>query len=213
MNAEQMRAKLNRDLYLSARECLDPSYRNDGEAVRIKRDYTVNELFHKEYGDLTIDELLAAIGKLKSQGPKAEIKQFAGRGLLSALAFYGLAVALVYCDFDDFCMIETAINSDGSPRRMEYSGEAARFYANDIFGTEKMLPGAVTNHLYSKWLNPSINKYLNEGKFRAPARKPERVYYEQLTKDEAQYLINRLKIIYENTAMRRQKPTTDFNHN
>jgi hypothetical protein len=211
MDAERYRTKLNRDLYLSARELIDPSYRNDGEAVRAKRDYECCTRYNdRGYDELTIGELIDLIGYLRSLLPGKE-KQFAGRKQIQTLYFYGLAVALTYCDFDDICIIESvaACDPQGQPiqEKHEYKGEEARFYCTEIYYAKRRLPDTVTRKLFERWLNPHLNKYLIEGKLKESVRNPRRLYYESLTDKQAQYLINRLKLIYEKIAFK--PPTAD----
>ncbi len=196
--SEQYRAKLNRDLYLAARDCLNPSYRNDGQAVRAKRDYACEQLCGKPYDELNISQLLDVINELKRQHGE-KVKQYASSRQINTLHFYGLACALTYCDFAGLTL---TFGADINGRRDGIEGENLRIWLRNKFDKKEKMPANCVQWLFRKWLNPTANKYLVEGEHRKAARNAESLYYESLSIEEAQYLISRFKQMFSNLQHR-----------
>jgi len=219
----KMRDKLQRVLYLKARELTHKDYRNDPESVKIKRDSLVDIVCKKDVQDLTIAELNACITYAKNaieeeagsepapvptakdEGEfKMPIKEkYATKNQLHLLNFYSLQCALIYANFKEAKFHDPATNDI-------YSGEDIRNLIIKAFSESKSIPSSILSFLYLDWINPKSNQMLLEGGYRKFVKNTRHLYYEKLYYDEAQYLIKRYSQIYLNLELYKKKQDNNF---
>ena len=192
------KSKLYKALYNAARRCMDPQFRNDGEAIRIKRDHTCYEMFDRPYDELAVNEILDVINELDVQSgatTPAQVKIIASKKQLKLLRFYQICVALHYYDFDGVVYLDDETD-------FEYSGEELRNRLIHRFEENKgFLPYKVYRLLYERYINPKSHKFLIEGGYKRFVKNENVLRYEYLRPQEVQYLIKRYQAIYNNIEM------------
>lgn len=180
------REKLYRDLYLAARSCVTPGFENNPEAVRALRDYTCDEMYNNTYENLSDTQLINVIQKLRT-GKKTD---YPTKRQLELFRFYSFAVALVYCNFDNFEYFDKETGEI-------FKENELRKYLTDLFFTKKRLPDSCVRRIYSEFINKKSNEFLKEGKYKATVTNENVMYYERLRNKEIQYLITRYCIIFQ----------------
>lgn len=173
---------LKKALYLECRQrLLDNQGFDDPEYIKSFRDNYVNEKFGKNYKELSFWELKLAVDSLSKNAKTKDSRGTITYQQLSQIKYYALSIGLHYCSFDG---LELRIN--GKPAEQA----AAVAQLKKDFNNGKALPVPVIRHLYENWINPKCNEWLIEGGFRAVAQ-PKYLYYEQLSRNEASYLLAR----------------------
>jgi hypothetical protein len=181
------KTKLHKALYNACRSRVHPSFRDDSGAVRALRDHECHESFGKPYDELSVTELTALIDRINTDKPNSEAPT---KRQLDVFRFYAFAVALVYCNFDDWDYIDSATGEI-------LSGEVLRRELTETFyDNTARFPTNVVRRVYEEWINPKSNEFLIQGGFRKEARKPNVMYYERLSQQELRYLISRYSLIY-----------------
>lgn len=182
------RNKQYKALYNAARNAIHPYWRNDTDRIKELRDMHVRELYGKTYRELTEKQLQHAINTLNRRKPYASPKQ------IKLLLSYALFCAIHYANFDNITYTQP-------DKKTKLSGEILRFHIYDLFTDQKGIPQNILRHLYTDWLNPTTHKLLQQGKYQNQTRNPQKFYYERLTPNEAQYLINRYREIASNIKL------------
>lgn len=199
MAQTKQKTKLYKALYNAARRCIDSAYRNNPEAVKALRDQTCEEMFGRPYRELTKSELIDAINELDvvsgKENPTNIKKPAASDRQLKMLRFYALYCAIRYFDFDGY-------KYQDSETGEIYKGERLRMHIRYLFDIGTWLPPNIWRHLFQDWINPRAQKFLVEGGFKKFYKNAHSLYYEHLTPDEAQYLLQRFKQIYTNLPKR-----------
>jgi len=172
-------------LYNSARALLI-SRQVDGddiEAVKTCRDHFIYENFEgRTYKELSFDELKYAVYLLNNNQTGNARRGSITHSQLSMLKFYIIGVGIIYSDFSNF--------------RSEIDGyvvdsEEARTELLRKFNNKEKLPASIISYMYKAWINPKCNQWLLEGGYKRYIKNPEMLYYEQLSTDEANYLVRR----------------------
>jgi len=173
---------------------LPAASRNDGEAVRDKRDHVVSEMYGTDYKKLTDSQLINVINRLQVESgytpPEQVMPAIASNKQIKLLRFYAISCALHFMDFADL-----EVTNELTGQKM--SGYDLKFNALNLF--EKKgghIPGALFRVIYKDYINPLAHKFLIEGNFKMYAKNPDRFYYERLKPEEAQYLINRFREMF-----------------
>lgn len=191
-------SELHRALCLAVASQMPKRSQNDPDAVKPLRDHLTMEYYGKIYDEMSEKELIGMIANINSgllNGNKMpSAKQ------VSSLKFYMIAVALVYSNMDDWEYLDKSTGAilSGSDLR---SLCVYQFYEGD-----KILPTNIVRRMYDEWINPKSNELLRQGKFVKFVRNPHSMYYETLTNDQVQYLIERYKQIYNNCINKTAKP-------
>ena len=196
----QNRALLYKTLYNAAKACIHPSYQNDGEAVKAKRDFVTEEKFDKSYDKLTNAQLLYCINYMQTQTgftDPGQVKLNATKNQLGLLRFYQIGCGIYYSNFD------TIIHKEKETDKI-YRNEEIRKYLSKIYESKGFLPPNLFAFLYANWINPKSHKFLEEGNFKTYTKNPNTLRYENLTPEEAKYLINRFAAIHQNIGYRVQ---------
>lgn len=179
------RQKLYKTLYIVCMNKIDPAFQKDGETVRALRDNLSRQWFEKYYADMEDKELEEMIQMVDDLKPDPVTDQ-----QLKTLFFYMFECALVYEDFSCYSYRDT--------ETLElHEGNAVRAYLLKLHKQKKNLPTNIIKKIYSNWMNPYTNKFLIEGQYRKSAVDASKFYYKSLTKEEANYLIQRYMLILE----------------
>lgn len=195
INADSERKKLNKLLYNAARALVDKRYQDDPEAVKAKRDQFTYEMFNKRYSQLNRRQLEICVSKLERlAGRKPNVKVLASKQQIKLLRFYGVACALHYYDFSHLMYVDEL----GNP----HSGEECRYKIKGMFNAHAgEIPDTIFRAIYQNWINPKCHDYLMEGGFKKYVRNREYMNYAELQDQEAAYLINRFRAMYNNIEM------------
>lgn len=190
---------MRRALYLACRECvLWRGGFDEGEYIRVFRDSLVSEYFDKRtYDELSYNELKQAIAIAK-ETMKIEIPAITSEQLAS-IKFYGISLALDRCNLSG---LRVTIN--GKQPRDE---KQLRAELKKRFAAKQPLPANVVSFLYTNYINPMCNAYLG----REPVN-PKVLYYEKLTKPEAQGLIKRLMKFWNEQNKRDDQSDISINY-
>ena len=207
-------AQLHRQLYVAASFCVNKDFRNDGDAVRAKRDYTINELFHTNYKQLDKDQLNHAIQVMQVESGFMDAGQLsdelfekitkpaviiASAKQIRTLRMYAINCALVYCDFSEASFYDPKDNDT-------YYGEDARRIVKDMFERGAGVPDTILSYIFSKWINPKAHKFMIEAKFKKRVIDDTKFHYEYLHANQADKLIQRFASIWQNVSKRDYKP-------
>ena len=179
-----------KNLYMVAQGCIEPAFRNNGDAVRACRDQACAQLFDKHYRQLSAKELDTVILYLINAQRK-----LATNSQLRMLKYYAFSLALVCLDSDKTMVLD----GGGTATFNELREGFRRDFENKI-----QVPKTIMRMLYDEWINPTSNKYLIEGGYKQYCKNPSYLRFEYLTNEECQYLIVRFQKFYENTHNKTQ---------
>lgn len=219
------RTALNQVLYLAARKvCKQP---DNKQAVVWVREGACEEVTKRsrvsatnDYKELTTEEVYAVIRYLQhGPGTLDEITlirgdssvQYATASQLKKLHFLAQSCALHYAPCEGVWILDGAGN-------FEVTGEDLRHEIKSLFHKGK-LRGAMSKHLYAKWINPKIHEFLKDAKLRYSVKMPTATYYvkwDEITREEANELIKRFQKIYNELTERygaQSATSTHFSNN
>lgn len=201
-------AFLNKALYNAARALLIKRQidGDDAEAVKTCRDHFVYENFEgRNYKELSYDELKYAVYLLNNNNTGNARRGSITHSQLSMLKFYIIGVGIIYSDFSNF-------NSEIDGYAVD--SEQARAELMRKFNNKEKLPASVISYMYKAWINPKCNEWLIEGGYKKYATKPEMLYYEQLSMEEANYLVKRFMQMWNEINKRNsQSHVYDYSKN
>lgn len=194
----QTKTQLFKTLYKAARYCVAPGFREDGEAIRTKRDAIVAEMYGTDYKQLTERQLVNVINKLQVQSgyiPAGSVAEdIASPKQVKLLRFYAFSCALHLMSYDD-----VEITNEFTGEKM--SGYDLKFNALHLFEKRNgFIPPPLFRIIHKNYINPISHKYLIEGGFKKYAKNKDRFYFERLTPEEAQCLINRFREMFANIS-------------
>lgn len=179
------RTQLYRVLYLAARNNVTGRYRQDSDHIKSVRDDAVELLFPgQNYTDLSEEELSDVINLLNRRQDRSHYEPRATYQQRSALYYYCLYIALHESEFDNIT-VDTGNST--------ISGEAARRYLIGLFNDDVRLPANIVRYCMSHYINPLLNRWLQEGGFKSNTRNQSVIYINSLSRTEARYLIQRLR--------------------
>lgn len=155
--------------------------------------------------ELTWQQAEAFLGRLESEAAKRglwirstdrpDIHEPASDKQFRKIRFHSLRCALHYIDLSG-----TTYEDE---RGVVLRGEELRAWlkkrfamgsaANGTFRLPNAIPKNILRMLYNEWINPTANKWLVEGEYKKRVVHPSRLYYNELSSDAANYLIERFK--------------------
>jgi hypothetical protein len=190
----QTRKDLIRMVYLAARECFPPDYKPQSDDIKEFRDNKSSELYDMRYSELSNSQLSEFLNELNILSgrthPSQVVRRYATAKTISQLRFYAIACAI------EFAKMDTWFHTDGSGR---IEAEELRIWLRNEFGKPKtMLPRNLFNMLYSTWINRKCNKIMIEKGWKKSVRTENSFYFEKLTPEQAQHLINVFGKMYGN---------------
>lgn len=190
--------ELHRALYLAVSSKMPAFSRNDPEAVKPLRDHITMEYYGKIYNEMTQGELIGLIAQVNSSPAfESNVPTYKQQ---STLRFYMFSVGLVYANMSGWEYLDKLTGAI-------LSGEDLRsLLIYQFYEGETKLPAMLMRRLYDEWINPKSNTFLMEGGFKKLVRDPNKLYYERLSKQEVQYLMNRYGAIYNQKINKSVKP-------
>ncbi len=181
-----------KQLYLAARNQTAQQCRNDDEEVKALRDAFIAERFAgRGYKELDFDELKQAIDELSGLASPKKNSPIS-YNQLKMIKFYTVALGLVYCPL-------AGLRFEDSLGKAIDESVARKAFRSD-FNNKHKLPSKLLRHLYAHWINPTCNKMLKEGGHKKYIKNESFLYYEQLSSEQAQYLLQRLVAMYQQVS-------------
>lgn len=197
MDNEQRRKWLNKKIYeLSARKgSINPV---DTEAVKIVRDSYTEQMYGKNYKELTITQLQKVFEELnRDVFGITERKKLSAVPILTQkqarkLRFLAIEYALQYHDFTNMWL-----QIKDSPK---IEGELLREIMKEYFSKMEFerFPMWVVKPLFTECANPVLNRWLLESNLKKRVVDTSKFYYDSITETQANYLIKRLEQIRYN---------------
>ncbi|MBL7998501.1 MAG: hypothetical protein JNL32_07685 [Candidatus Kapabacteria bacterium] len=205
------RARLNQQLFFACKKLVTPGFGDEDEAWRIIRESAVEAVTNRtrpqsftDYERCNEKELQICINYLEHGEEALPQKSFPRDEPITAaqkrkLHSISMECGLYYARWDNYQTVNTVTGEI-------LSGADAREKAFRLWKTNQ-LRGALSQHIYTTWINPRLYQMLVDGGFRQHV--PKASYYmdwHKITQREATYLIQRFSKIYTQIVERYATP-------
>lgn len=158
--------------------------------------------------DLTPEQADTLIEHLTRKRAEAK-KVYASAAMHRRLQFHAIRCAIHYIRAED---LKAWSDPDGDGEVL--TGDSLRWWiarrwegsrVTDVYrNMELAIPKAILDRLYTRWINPTSNRFLVEGGFKRRSVAPARCYYRELSADAVRYLIARYREMH--AAIDRRAP-------
>lgn len=149
---------------------------------------------YQQFSD-TINKMKIDVGLLRKEDAQ---KAVATHKQIKLLKMYALSYGIEYHDWDSE---EWTIKSTG---QILSGDELKTWVTARFFENEASIPNNIYINIFKKTVNPKSHEYMIDAEYKKSVKNENRFYYEYLTPNQAQYLINRYKMMYQNLRQQHQ---------